>query len=122
VASRLRRENSLLPDIQRDLEALLAVYETTLEQNRKEADAIAVQYRGLGLSTFAILAGAALALWFLLRLTVVRPIRHLADGARAYEHGRLEHRVPVLEGRVSRSQPSTRCHRVCSKERGSSPR
>jgi diguanylate cyclase (GGDEF)-like protein len=98
VASRLRRENSLLPDIERDLQALLAVYQTTLEQNRKEADAIAIQYRGLGLSTFAILAGAALALWFLLRLTVVRPIRHLADGARAYEHGRLEHRVPVLGG------------------------
>ena len=98
LASRLRRENSLLPEIQHNLQALLAIYETTLEQNRKEADAIAVQYRGLGLSTFAILAGAAAALWTLLRLTVVRPIRHLAEGARAYEHGQLEHRVPVLGG------------------------
>jgi diguanylate cyclase (GGDEF)-like protein len=98
VASRLRRENSLLPEIQRNLQALLAVYEAKLEQNRKEADRIAVKYRGLGLSTFAILGGAALALWFLLRLTVVRPIRRLAEGARAYEHGQLEHRVPVLGG------------------------
>jgi diguanylate cyclase (GGDEF)-like protein len=95
AANLLRRENNLAPEIHARCGRLTAIREGLLERNQEEANLLAARYRTLGYLTVAMIGAATLALGFLLRAIVLTPIRQLADGARAYGDGRLEHRVPV---------------------------
>lgn len=105
-ANRLRRENGLLAEILRRTESLLAIHQGLLERNQAEASRVARRYRKLEYATLilALLAVASVAL--VLRSTVLAPIRSLAEGARQFGRGQLDHRIPVHGndefGRLSR--------------------
>ena len=91
----LRRENNLMTEIYALCDQLLAIHEELLERNQQAADGMAKRYRSLGYFTVAMVLVSTVALAYLLRAVVLQPIRNLAEGARAYENGRLEYRVPV---------------------------
>jgi len=105
-ANRLRRENGLVAEILRRTESLLAIRQGLLERNQAEASRVARRYRKLEYATLilALLAVASVAL--VLRSTVLAPIRSLAEGARQFGRGQLDHRIPVHGndefGRLSR--------------------
>ena len=95
VVNLLRRENSITPEIYGMCGRLLAIHEELLERNQQDADRLADRYAGLGYLTVAMILVSTFALGFVLRAVILQPIRTLSAGARAYERGRLEHRVPV---------------------------
>ena len=94
-ANRLRRENSLLPDIYRKCESLLAIHQGLLEYNQQEAERIAGRYRNFEYLTLLLVLVSTAALGLLLRRNVLTPIQSLAKGARAFSQGHLDYRVPV---------------------------
>jgi diguanylate cyclase (GGDEF)-like protein len=95
VVNLLRRENNSTPEIAALCQRLLSIHNETLERNQREADRMAGRYRSLGYLTVVMIGVATLTLGFLLRTIVLQPIRSLAEGAKAYGAGHLEHRVPV---------------------------
>jgi diguanylate cyclase (GGDEF)-like protein len=106
-ANLLRRENGLLPEILRQSESLLSIHQGLLERNQAEAQRVASRYRTLEYATLGLALLATLSVGFVLRSTVLAPIRSLAEGARQFGRGQLEHRVPVHGddelGRLSRT-------------------
>ncbi len=92
---RLYRDDALLPEIIRQCESLLAIHQGLLERNQAEIRRLAARYRTFEYATLGLGVLAMLVVGFVLRATVLAPIRSLAEGVRAYTRGRLDHRVPV---------------------------
>lgn len=106
-ANRLRRESGLLAEILRQSESFLSIHQGLLERNQAEAQRVADRYRKLEYATLGLALLATLSVVLVLRSTVLAPIRSLAEGARQFGRGQLDHRVPVHGtdefGRLSRT-------------------
>lgn len=106
-ANRLRRESGLLPEILRQSESLLSIHQGLLERNQAEAQRMAGRYRKIEYATLVLAVLATLSVVLVLRSTVLAPINSLAEGARQFGRGQLDHRVPVHGddefGRLSRT-------------------
>ncbi len=82
-------------DLREVLNGRIATETAQLAIKRADADAALRQLNRVsaGMTLFITVTGMALA--FTIARAIRRPLQQMAEGARAYEHGRLDHRIPV---------------------------
>lgn len=88
-------DNGAGRDLREVLNGRIATETAQLAIKRADADAALRQLNlvSAGMTLFITVTGMALA--FTIARAIRRPLQQMSEGARAYEHGRLDHRIPV---------------------------